>query len=253
MRNSWLVRFEKVHRPRVRLFCFPYAGGGTTVFRSWSGRLPKDVELIAIQLPGRESRIREPLITDIGALTDEICRALEPFHGDACVFFGHSLGGLVSFEVARKLRSSNRPRQDLRGLIVSGSPAPQMRTQGNSIHDLPHDQFIEKIRNLNGTPQEILDHQEIMELVLPILRADFQVADQYRYVPAAPLDIPIHAFYGEEDDVQQDRLYGWKEQTTSRFSTTAFPDGHFFINSRRSAVLEAVNKELERILTECSP
>lgn len=249
MNSPWLVKFRKVITPRLRLFCFAYAGGGASAFSGWTNYLPKTVEHIAIQLPGRESRIRDPLITNLDVLVQEICCALEPYLDTPFLFFGHSLGSLISFEVARKLRENAALGANLQSLIVSGCAAPQLRVCDSSTHNLPDDRFIEKIRTLNGTPQEIFDNKEILDLVLPMLRADFSIADHYQYRSASPFAIPIHVFHGEEDDINQEKLQGWKEQTTSRFSLTTFSGDHFFIHSQRLAILEVLNREIDRVLT----
>ncbi|HEX8320285.1 thioesterase II family protein [Longimicrobium sp.] len=232
---------------RVRLFCFPYAGGGASIFNTWPRGLPAEVEVVGVQPPGREARIGETPIGNLHELADAIHRELTPLLDRPFVLFGHSNGGLMAFEVARRLRRAGGPMPEL--LVASGRPAPQVTDDEPPIHALPYDEFIAALRRYNGTPEEILANAEIMELLEPVLRADFSLGETYRYDPEPPLDVPITAFGGERDDeVPRDHVEAWREQTTGAFHVQMFPGDHFFLNSDRDQVLAALSRELRPVV-----
>lgn len=226
-----------------RLFCVPYAGGGPSVFRTWSKHLPVDVEVCAVHFPGRETRVNEPAISDLMALVREVSDAVEPYLDRPYALFGHSIGGLVSFELARELR--RRHGTEPVHLFISGCPAPQLRDT-DPMYDLPEAEFLVRLQRLNGTPPEVMSHPELMTLMVPTLRADFSLRDTYRYGVEPPLTCPISAFGGMQDeDVGYEKLEGWREHTTARFHVCLFQGNHFFLRTAQEAVLEAVTASLK--------
>lgn len=231
----------------MRLFCFPYAGGGASIFNTWPRGLPGEVEVVAVQPPGREGRIAERPIADMHELADALHRELAPQFDRPFALFGHSNGGLMAFELARRLRRAGGPLPRL--LITSGRPAPQLPLDDSPIHDLPRDEFIAALRRFKGTPDEILQNAEIMELLEPLLRADFALGETYRYDPEPPLDLPITAFGGVRDDeVTREQVEGWREQTAAGFRMQMFPGDHFFVNGDRDMVLQAIARELRPLV-----
>jgi medium-chain acyl-[acyl-carrier-protein] hydrolase len=234
------------------MFCFPYAGGGASIYRGWGASLPGDLEVCPVQIPGRESRLREPAFADPKAMITAIADALAPYWDLPFVFFGHSMGAMISFELARELRRRGRP-QPLH-LFVSGRRAPQLPAREEPIHALPEAEFIEKLRELNGTPEEVLQHAELMKLITPILRADFGVNETYEFTAEAPLDAGISAFGGlGDEDVTREDVEAWKENTHGRFRMRMLPGDHFFINSGKDLVLESVSRDLAEIATAPAP
>jgi medium-chain acyl-[acyl-carrier-protein] hydrolase len=234
------------------MFCFPYAGGGASIYRGWGASLPGDLEVCPVQIPGRESRLREPAFADPKAMITAIADALDPYWDLPFVFFGHSMGAMISFELARELRRRGRP-QPLH-LFVSGRRAPQLPAREEPIHALPEAEFIEKLRELNGTPEEVLQHAELMKLITPILRADFGVNETYEFTAEAPLDAGISAFGGlGDEDVTREDVEAWKENTHGRFRMRMLPGDHFFINSGKDLVLESVSRDLAEIATAPAP
>lgn len=232
------------------MFCFPYAGGGASAYRGWSSSLPVDIEVCPVQLPGRESRLREQPFTTLAPLVQALADELVPHFDLPFVFFGHSMGGLISFELARELRRRGAPFPV--HLFVSGRRAPQLPAREEPIHDLPEPEFVERLRELNGTPEEVLQHAELMRLLTPILRADFAVNETYEFEPGEPLDIGISAFGGlGDEEITRDDVAGWKEHTKGRFRIRMLPGDHFFINANgsRDMVLEAVSRDLAEIHT----
>lgn len=245
--TSWALIPRPNPAARLRLFCFPYAGGGASIFTSWPRGLPAEVEVVAVQPPGREGRIREAPISDLHELADALHRELTPLLDRPFVLFGHSNGGLMAFELARRLRRAGGPMPRL--LVASGRPAPQVTVEDPPIHALPYDEFIAALRRYNGTPEEILANAEIMELLEPLIRADFSLGETYRYDPEPPLDVPVTAFGGERDDeVPPEQVEAWREQTTGTFRMQMFPGDHFFLNGDRDQVLAALSGELRPLV-----
>jgi medium-chain acyl-[acyl-carrier-protein] hydrolase len=200
-----------------------------------------DVEVCPVQLPGRGTRLMERPFTRVVPLVAALADALHPFLDRPFAFFGHSLGTLVSFALARRLRS--RYGAGPAHLFVSAGPAPHLPHRHSPIHDLPDKDFLGALRQMNGTPTELLDHRELMELMLPVLRADFALYETYAYSTEPPLDCPITAFGGLHDlRVNDGDLQAWQAHTTASFSIRKFPGGHFFLNE--PVFLETLAEEL---------
>src|SRR3989475_2452062 len=243
--NMWLNRPRASSAARFRLFCFPYAGGGASLYRSWAEPLASVAEIWSVQLPGRENRLGEPLYRSLPALIGALTDALKDELTAPYAFFGHSLGGLIAFELARSLRREGRelPLQ----LFVSGHLAPQVPQRHPPIHGLPYAQFVQELRRYRGTPEAVLANQELLELLVPVLRADFQLFETYVYQPDEPLDCPISAFGGLSDvEVSQEDLAAWRRQTTGLFTFTLLPGNHFFIQSAQAQLLSALGLDLSR-------
>ena len=233
----WLSR-QRARRtpPRMRLFCIPYAGGGAQIYRTYGQALPADVEVCAIQLPGREKRFLEPALECVDAIADQLAPVIGEKLDLPYAIFGHSLGALVGFELVRRLRNAGRPLPVR--LFASGHRAPHLPDPDPPIHHLPDAEFIEELRELNGTPEAVLESSELLELVLPMLRADFAAAETYLYRSDAPLSCPITALGGTDDDkVSPEALQGWGEHTSGGFEFHLFEGDHFFIHQRHDDVM----------------
>jgi medium-chain acyl-[acyl-carrier-protein] hydrolase len=215
-------------RAKVRLFCFHYAGGGASAYNHWGRDLPDTIEVVAIQLPGREARMFEPVFTSLkpllAALSDEILPCLDmPF-----AFFGHSMGAIVSFELARLLQTQYNKIPV--HLFVSGYPAPHTYKNETPYYTQPDDKLIESIKKLGGTPQEILANEELMRLVLPTIRADFQVCDTYEFEDGEILECPLTAFGGSQDEMLTEAgMQAWEELTRAEFELKMFEGDHFYL------------------------
>jgi medium-chain acyl-[acyl-carrier-protein] hydrolase len=206
------------------------------------------VEVCPVQLPGRESRLREAPFETPEPLVKALADMLQPYFKDLpFVFFGHSMGAMLSFELARELR--RRGQKLPLHLFVSGRRAPQIPDLEEPIHALPEPEFIVKLRELNGTPEEVLQHAELMKLLIPVLRSDFAVNETYHYTEEEPLDIGISCFGGLGDkEVTRDDCAVWKEQTRGRFRLRMLPGDHFFIHGAKDMVLESVARDLAEVL-----
>jgi medium-chain acyl-[acyl-carrier-protein] hydrolase len=243
-RTPWLTNCKLDQKSNLRLFCFPYAGGGDSIFRKWPKRLSGGIEVCPVELPGRGARIMEPPFTELVPLVCAASLALAPHLDKPFAFFGHSMGALICFELARQLRRDYNLQPV--HLFVSGRCSPQTRKDPTPA-DLPDSEFLETLRHSNGTPREVLENSELMELVLPIVRADFAVCKSYTYAPEPPFDFPITAFGGLEDQsVNRDCIEGWREHTTNSFVVRMLPGDHFFLNTLKSPLLEAISKGLHQ-------
>ena len=239
--DPWILFRKPDTRSRLRLFCFPYAGAGAVIYRAWSEALPADVEVCPVQLPGRGTRLMERPFTRMSELVEALAPALAPLLDKPFAFFGHSLGALISFELARRIRGQYG-MHPVR-LFVSAGRAPQIPHCDSPIHSLPEKEFMGELRRLNGTPTELLDHEELMQIMLPLLRADFEMYETYLYSTEPPLNCPISAFGGRSDHRVGNRdLEAWQAQTTRSFSLRIFPGDHFFL--REPLLLRALSQDL---------
>jgi surfactin synthase thioesterase subunit len=240
--NDWVQQNPAHPIAAFRLFCFPHAGGGSMIFRCWKNEL-KNVEICPVELPGRGRRFRDAPYTNLLALVRTLSEVLDfsvPY-----ALFGHSMGALIAFELAREVR--RKAYTTPTHLFVSGCVAPQMIRQLNRPrHLLPDTELLDELRLLNGTPEEVLGDSSLIQVFLPVLRADFAVVETYKYRSELPLDCPIVAFGGEQDEeINRLSLQGWSEHTQRGFAMGMFPGGHFFVQSARGSVLAEISKRLK--------
>ncbi|MCU0489538.1 MAG: alpha/beta fold hydrolase [Anaerolineales bacterium] len=237
--SAWFIRLRPDPGAALRFYCFPYAGGSIPVFRNWLYEMPAAVELVIVQLPGRGTRILEkPYISTAEAVPD-LVNALLAEVDRPYAFFGHSLGALLCFEAARAMQQLGKPLP--RVVFASGRSAPHLPDPNLPIHGLPEPEFIRKIRDFEGTPQEILQNPDLLEIFLPVLRADFQMNETYRYQPGPKLDCDLAAFGGDRDQrVPFSHLQAWSELTNRNFLTRLFPGNHFFLHSAQESLLKTI-------------
>lgn len=245
--NRWVAFPRRRPHAKLRLFCIPYAGGSSTIFHGWTRRMPDSVEICLVHLPGRGGRLSEPSFTQLIPLAHAIGENLSEMLDKPFAFFGHSMGALVSFEVARYLRRHARILPA--ALFVSGRRAPQLPDTDPRTHDLPLDEFLEEIRRINGTPQEVLDNSELVSMLVPVIRADFEACQTYEYSPEPPLDCPIIAFGGADDlEETRDKIDAWREQTTRFFALTMLQGDHFFLHKSEAALLGLLGERLGHLI-----
>lgn len=247
-RHPWAIVPAPRPEATLRLLCFPYAGGGPWIFSSWAHLFPDDVEVCAVQLPGRGSRLGEPLITRWDDAIERLADGLTAWMDRPFAFFGHSLGAALAFELACRLR---RDRRTLPlHLFVSARRAPHVPQAPPLAHTLPHEEFVEELRRLAGTPDEVLCDPELMDVFIPILRADFALSEthSYRQEPA-PMAVPITAYGGIDDhSVSEAELQAWRRHTTGSFRRVLIPGGHFYVTQARQALVADVADELRASL-----
>lgn len=247
MTGSPQLTYTTFRRPLTqprRLVCFPYAGGGENLYRDWVGRIP-GTDVVAPRFAGRGSRFTEPAETDFAAVLDELVQALEPLHDAEIALFGHSLGGLLAFEVGRSLAArGHRPTL----LIVSGCAAPRVISSAPKTRNLSDTALRTELAEFGLVPREAFDNDQLMDLLLAVLRADLDVQDSYRLDAATPpLGCPLHLYYGSDEVPEPDRLRRtWAEVVSGPIDVSGFPGGHFFVHTARQDVLAAVCTDLAR-------
>jgi medium-chain acyl-[acyl-carrier-protein] hydrolase len=225
------------------LFCFPYAGGSSAVFRSWPKALSA-VDVRAVQLPGRGGRLRERPHTRVRELAVAACDGLLAHLDEPFALFGHSFGALVAFEVARELRRRRGPQPV--HLFISARRGPRRPDPVPPLHGLPEARFLHEVQTrYGGIPDVVLQEPELLALLLPTLRADLEAVETYTYEPEAPLDVPISAFGGLNDPwATLEDLEAWRDETRATFKLTRFPGGHFYLESSEAPLLQELGAQL---------
>ena len=242
--NPWLVRPNPRGKATLRLFCLPFAGSGAAPFRPWAQLLPPHIELCIVQLPGRETRLRETPYADMVSLVAALTTAITPALNLPYALFGHSMGALIAFELARALQHQQQAPPT--HLFVSGRRAPQLPDPEAPIGQLANGPFVrEMVRRDNAIPKVILDDDEMLRIFLPTLRADLNVLESYTYTEAAPLDCPITAFGGTNDSrASRTDLAAWRVQTQQSFQLQLFPGDHFYLNPQRENLVAQITEIL---------
>ncbi|AMB85730.1 thioesterase [Pseudomonas agarici] len=219
----------------LRLFCLPYSGASAVVYSRWRRNLPEWLQVCPLELPGRGKRMDEPLQNDIARLAEQLADEIGAELERPYALFGHSLGGLLAFELAHALRERGLPAP--LALFTSATAGPARRDVSEYAEAKTDEQLITRLRELQGTTQEALADQELMRLTLPILRADFLLCGSFRYGVRDPLALPIHVFGGKQDSVRVDELLDWQEETTGGFSLDMFEGHHFYLIDQQAALL----------------
>ncbi|MFE4868339.1 thioesterase II family protein [Streptomyces sp. NPDC056682] len=228
------------------LYCFAHGGGSATEYLRWARDLP-DADLRAVQLPGRGSRFVEPGFGSLDALVAAFLAEV-PLSGTPYVFFGHSLGALIAYEITRALRAAGRPLPAR--LIVSGYPAPHRRHPrvSDPLHGLADDELIERVASIHGgIPREVLDSAELRALVVGPLRDDYRVLETYSWRPQESLAVPLTVLGGRDDTITFGELDAWREHTTMDMTVRQFPGGHFYLRDQPAPVLKAISEALEGV------
>src|SRR5947209_367671 len=223
---EWLAYHTKKSFARLRLFAFPFGGGSASVFRNWSSAFPDQIEVCPVQLPGREGRGGEKPFTNMSQMLQALVPIVNSYADLPFAFFGHSMGALIAFELGRHPRLQ---RKNLVHVFVSSCRAPHDMPRGLRRHQLSEQELTSEMRRL-GTPEEALNSPEILEYLMPIMRADFQLVDTYEYMAGDLLCCPVSAFAGQTDaEVHEEHLVEWKRYTTSPFRSERFAGNHFYI------------------------
>jgi len=226
------------------LFCFPHAGGQALTYRPWQSQLPNFVEVCPVELPGHGTRRRDSPLSSLSEIVDATGEGITSALDLPCAFFGHSMGAVIAFELARRLEDTRKAK--LLGMFASGREAPHLLVREPLIYDLPDPEFLAEVSALNGIPDEILRNHELMELLMPTLRADFTAIETYRYrASSSLLTCPITVLGGLADSVTREELEGWQAHTDRKVSVRMFRGDHFFLyGSAQSQVVEVLAREL---------
>ncbi|MFE2143724.1 thioesterase II family protein [Streptomyces sp. NPDC059456] len=248
--SAWIRRFQPSPDAPHRLVCFPHAGGAATYFFPMAQALAPDVDVLAVQYPGRQDRRTEPCIEDIGTLAAHAAEEVLGWSDRPVTLFGHSMGALIAFETARRLEERGRPAA---GLVVSGMRAPSRRggtgagTGAGTARAETEEELVAGILRLRGTDAAVLDDPELVRMILPTIRSDYRAAESYRWLPGPPLRTPIAVLTGTEDPhVSADGAAAWREHTAGPFTLSVFTGGHFFLNEHADDVRRVVSDHISR-------
>ena len=238
----WLPARRRLEAPRVRVLCLPYAGGGATIYRAWSSGLPADVEVRPVQLPARQDRRHEAPLTRVDAIVTPLVAAMAALPPAPTVIFGHSFGGLVGYELARRLSAAGTPPL---ALVVGARHAPHLPPLAPPIHALPTEAFVDTLHRRYGTAWTLLRDPELMALALPSLRADFAAYESYEHHATPPLATPITVLHGLQDrTLTRQQAEAWGDLTTVGAAVHSIDAGHFFVDTHREWVLTQVRRTL---------
>jgi medium-chain acyl-[acyl-carrier-protein] hydrolase len=240
--SRWFESLSAAEAPQ-RLFCFPYAGGDAQSFRGWQRHFAPEVDVCLAHLPGRGRRLGAPRFTRLQQLVEAIADVIGPKVEGPFAFYGHSMGAIISFELARELRRRNAGSP--LHLFLSGRQAPGMRRIGPRMFALPEKEFIAELHKLNGTPMELFDDPQIKDLFIPLLRADFEMVDTYECSPGPPLACPMTVYGGSQDErAPVDSLNPWAMHTTAQCTVRILPGDHFFIQKQSSQFINVLRRDL---------
>ena len=245
--GRWLFCRAARVNPRLRMFCVPFAGTGASAFNAWPSAFPDTVELHAIQLPGRESRYAEPALRDVYEAARLLADAMEPYLDQCYAVFGYSMGALIAFEAVRELRRRGAPMPAQ--LFVGAKHAPQLPPTHPPLAQLPREEFLEQMSKYYDSPPTAWQNPDLLEIVLPVLRADMALCEGYVYHREPPFDFPIQAFAGWRDaSAPLSTVRAWREQTTAEFAVELFGGAHFFLNAALARVQRLVHSRLEHLM-----
>jgi len=247
--SQWVTVGPSRGKGKGRLFCFPFAGGGASAYHRWPSRVLDGIAVARVNLPGRETRLREPLFDRLNPLIDVLVEELVHWIDGPFFFFGHSMGALLAFELARGLRC----RHGLLPLhlFVSGFRAPHLPPSHLPFSHLPDAEFVNNVRRYGGLPDLVTQNEELLEIFLPILRADFAMTEKYVYLEESPLECPLTALGGLSDsEVSRKEILAWNIHTSAQFNTHFFPGGHFFLHDSEPLVLDQINHQLNEAMSD---
>lgn len=239
--KSWYLEYDKKPYARIRLFCFHHSGGAASMYYPWVKCLSPNIELIAIQLPGRESRFTEPLTNNLTEIIEILTDGFNSYQHKPFFIFGHSLGGLLAYEFTKSLNRhySLLPKQ----LIVSATKAPHLPFRMNYLSKLDGEALKEELKVYSGIDEDILNNDELLQILLPIIKSDFSISETYYYKSSSSLSFDILVLSGKDDKtVSENEVQAWSEHTSGKFKHLAFPGGHFFIKEHQEEILRLINQ-----------
>lgn len=238
MDSLWFRRFGPEAKGRPRLVCFPHAGGAASAFSTLARALAPHADVLSVQYPGRQDRRSEPFAADIEALATQVAERLPQ---EPCAFFGHSMGAVVAYEVARRLAGT--PAAPVR-LFVSGRAAPSVPNT-RFVHLEDDEGLIRDVRDLRGLGSSRLEDPDVLAMVLPPLRADYTAIETYEWTPGPPLDVPMTVLLGDEDPlVDAAQAHAWDDHTTAGVTLRPYPGGHFYLEEQPERVARDILADL---------
>lgn len=230
---------------KIKLFCFPYAGGSSAIYEKWKKLLSPSIELIPIEYTGRGARFNLPLLENINDIVEDVFHVIEKNLDKTSHYslFGHSMGALIAYELSHKLITLNYSAPT--HMFFSGKLAPHIEIDFNPIHNLDDFEFKEKLLQLGGTPREAIENKDWSKLFLPILRSDFKAVEKYSYSKKNnPLPCKFTILYGKDDYLTASKIEEWQYHTEDKCTFLKFPGGHFFLNDHVSEIVNLINNTL---------
>lgn len=230
----------------TKLFCIPFSGGNAYSYAEFKKYLPDHIELCNLELPGRGKRIAEDLLTSIDTMTEDLFRQVESKISGTYAIFGHSLGALLGLTLCRYIsaRKANLPII----LFASGQTAPAL-IKPDERYSLPDDQFIDMLREMEGTPEELLEDKSFIQYFLPIIKTDFQSIANYKYAPSSrPLNIPIAVLLGNQESINKEDASFWQLETDIEIAIHRFDGGHFFIYSQAKEIVSLITNNCNQLI-----
>jgi len=238
--SPWFTHYGYSPQGKMRVFAFPYSGAGVSAYHQWAEAFQQQkIDFIGVQAPGRENRLQEAPMQDLSLMVKHLVLTIKPLTDKPFVFFGHSLGALVAFELARALRKYKLPLPA--HLFVSAFRSPELPNTNKALHQLDDEAFIAGIREYDNTPEDVLSNKALMQMLLPMIRADFRMNETYQYQEASPLPIPITVFKGDNDHFsKKEQMSNWQQHTIADFNEITYQGGHFFLNEHKAAMSKEI-------------
>jgi surfactin synthase thioesterase subunit len=230
---------------KINLFCLPFAGGNKYSYRGYAAQAPSNINMISFELPGRGSRFKEKLITDSSVMADDVLQQMKPLLNQPYAIYGHSMGTLIGYLVTKKIIASGLPKPKF--LVFTGAGGPSVVFDEPIRYILPRNEFIQKVRELGGCPEEILQDENMMLFFEPILRADFQIVETYQYTKTEPFDIPVTVMIGLGEKATYEDALAWKKETTGKVDVRQFPGKHFFIFDFEKEIIEIISSIISKM------
>lgn len=231
----------------VHLVCFPCAGAGRSAFAGLNAALGPDIEVVSVELPGHGSRLDEEPLDSLSDIVKHLIPELLAYGNEPWIFFGHSMGCLVAYEVAHQLRSLGATGP--LGILAAARAAPNLKDPGRDVHNLSQDNLVEELRRYDGTPPEVVESYELMQLLLPTLRADFKACETYQCPPRPPLEVPMVAYAGIDDpQTNIPTILAWQKHTRADFRFRLFEGGHFFVEASNESFVTALRQDVSVML-----
>ena len=243
--SKWIFRPNNKSNAKIRLFCFPYAGSSALItYKFLIDALPYEIEVCPVEFPGRGTRISENLIDNLNEVISNISEEFTEFLDKPFIFFGHSMGALIAYELAHLL--SDKYGRIPNKLYLSAHTAPNVNRKGQIIYLLEKKEFLEKLIQMKGISEEILLHQELLDMVLPIIKNDYKLCETYSYISKKKMDIPFHIFGGKYDeDISVENLRQWQNLTNGDFDLTLIDGDHFYLTKNKEEFLGILNSNLK--------
>lgn len=231
---------------KIKLFCIPYAGGSGVIYNEWKKKLGDFIVVNPVELSGRGKRFVEPLYDKLEDAVEDVFNLIKDDLEEPYALYGHSMGSIIAYELCHKIIDNNLPAPE--HIFFSGRCAPSIKRKKKPIHNLPDEEFKHEILDLGGTPKELFENEELLDIFIPIIKADFRVVENYIYEEKNDLDLNITVLYGEDEEWEAYEIEKWREHTRKNCNIFTTEGGHFFIHSHTDQVMKIVNNTLERCL-----